>query len=210
MKYLPIAVLAIFLWVPSALAVREMPVVKSQCIVGKVEIAPGIATSKCTARLDGTPYGAKCGENGYFIISDMVPGRWQLQIMVDTYPTYSMPVIIGGDDHETAANVGTIVVGYYGAVAGHVQIPGSLPYGDVIVGVDGFGIFAKIDSSGGYLLKNVPPGNRRITVTAKGYAPLKATAVVNSGSLTRDVDFQFPAQLQTPFRERPKLPGWGK
>ena len=167
-------------------------------IVGNVEIVPGVRDSNCEIRMVGFPASTHSDSRGMFDLDRLPPGRCDLRIIND-YNLYPIKIIAVGVKNDEITNVGTIIVGQYGNVAGRVSaanvgFPSEL-FPGLIITVKGTDVAARPDAYGYYLLNHVAPGERIIEVQGLWYSEPEKNrqkmVTLNSGQLLRGVNFIF-------------------
>ena len=162
---------------------------------GRTELVPGVPCTECTFSLEGTGIGGACGDDGSFIVNPIRSGLYVLQIggikgkehlVVNGQPDV-------GISKDLITNVGTVVVSRHGAV--HGQVIGADPkrLAEMMITISEFGIAAKPDAYGYYVLSQVPPGEWEIQLHGvwykREYPVILKNVTVQPRKITEKVNF---------------------
>jgi hypothetical protein len=181
---------------------------------GRIELVPGVPCKDCVVSLEGSGIGGLCGDDGSFIVKPIRTGLYVLQVRGLKGKEHL--VVNGrldvGISKDLITNVGTVVVSRYGAV--HGQVIGADPkhLAEMMITISEFGIAAKPDAYGYYVLSRVPPGKWGIQLHGVWYNPkypvMLENVTVQPRKITKKVNFVLKPPVVKPpvVKEMKKLP----
>jgi hypothetical protein len=165
------------------------PPPKPGAIAGRVVLAPGIPATACRVTIQGSG-SASCNKSGAFIVKEVMPGQYDLQISVTNVGETNLSAGVG--DGQTTY-LGDVTVGVPGAVMGQITAENSSDLDLTIVGIPELGVYTLPNITGGYLLTGVPAGTWSVILFPPGQSASARTITVPPGLPIRDVDFVIKA-----------------
>jgi len=157
-------------------------------LVGRVLVLANVppAAGTCSVDLTGTGLKATCLSDGRFEVKSVPPGTYELHVKVNGLPERVVNVV-----QDAAENIGDVIVGTPGAVAGKVILTKSASdddYDRAVVGVPEQGIYVQLGVGGQYLLTGLAPGTRTVVLWVPKRAVQSWTVTVANGGLTSGFD----------------------
>jgi hypothetical protein len=145
--------------------------------------------TNCQVQIIGIPLSTKCDNKGRFKLDGVLRGTRDVGVKGEWVEdkTY-FPVGVNKDAITTV----TLVVSHYGAIIGKVINAEPKHFAEMYVTIADFGIVAKPDANGYYVLDRVPPGRWVLILHNVPYnsPPLQQqTATVQPKQITQKVDF---------------------
>lgn len=155
-------------------------------IVGRVELAEGIAAPRARVVVRGTPLGTICDTDGNFSVWNVPPGYWNLRVSHPLAAAYAL-VAVGANSGETT-NAGVIRLKATGSIRGRVVYLNPDDLATAVVAVPEQGIATQPNAGGGYLLQGVAAGFREVVLlhSLSGRAPQKKQTVLVRALQTTD------------------------
>ena len=160
-------------------------------VIGRIELVPGVPMRVCNVLFAGLPLGTKCDSEGRFEIGGVPFGRRDIYVTgewIDGKKSQQFPVGVSKDAITTV----TLVVSHYGAIIGQVVYADPKHLAEMYVTIEDFGIVAKPDANGYYVLDRVPPGDWRISLHNVWYIPSQTyerRVIVQPKKITQKVNF---------------------
>jgi hypothetical protein len=171
-------------------------------IIGRIELVPGVPMRSCDVLLTGPKIvkNTKCDNEGRFSFDYIqihasqtgVEGILDLRVTGEWLYDKKSPIFPVGMHNHMITNVGTLIVSHYGAIHGQVINADPEHLAGMLVTAEWFGIAAKPDARGYYVLDRVPPGDYNIILHNVWYGPyptLEKRVVVKPKATTKKVDF---------------------
>jgi len=191
---LVIGIVALF----STTANAWMSIIKSAApqptggIIGRIELVPGVPMRSCNVFLAGLPLSTKCDNEGRFRFDKVPIGFGDLSVTGQWLYDNKSPQFHVGVNKDEITNMGTLIVSHYGAIHGQVINADPEHLAGMLVTAEWFGVAAKPDDRGYYVLDRVPPGDYYIILHNVWYGPyptLEKRVVVKPMATTKKVDF---------------------
>jgi hypothetical protein len=142
---------------------------RPRVVVGRVyDAGAGFAILGAKVLVAGTELADSARADGSFFFHNFPAGPRNLQVSSLGYPTKSFSVEAKGGE-TTEVNASLVDTANVGRVEGAVSDAGTgLPVSEARVAVEGTGLGALTDSTGRYVIENVPAGMHRLLVSCVG------------------------------------------
>jgi len=161
-------------------------------VIGRIELVPGVPMRNCIIQMPGLPLGAKCDNEGHFVISGIPIGLRSIAVTGEWLYDNKARQFDVGVHEKMITDMGTLVVSHYGAIHGQVINADPEHLAGMLVTAEWFGVAAKPDDRGYYVLDRVPPGDYWIilhNVWYGRYPTLEKRVIVKPRATTKKVDF---------------------
>jgi hypothetical protein len=161
---------------------------KPGAIGGRVMLAPSVPANACRLTLEGASVSGDCKKGGGFMLTEVPPGQYELQVSVPGIGDTRFSV---GTGEGQTTYLGDLSVGIPGAVSGLITAENSSDLDLTVVGIPALSIYTQPNVTGSYLLSGVPGGNWNVTVFAPSQSPTTRAVTATPGQPVRGVDFQI-------------------
>jgi hypothetical protein len=129
---------------------------------------------------------ASTADDGSFLISDVPPGVYTLQITRDNYDTQNIPGVVVQGGQESLMPEVTLSLAR-GGVRGQVQLEGSDTHEGVVVEVVGTSVTAVSNSSGEFVIEGLEVGVYALSARKLGWLPASIPTVTVDADTTVDI-----------------------
>jgi hypothetical protein len=166
-------------------------------ITGFAELSPGVPCGGCKILVENVPLGTTTDMNGYYSVSGLPPGLWNLKLSHPSFPAFGTKSFPCGSNHGESGEprqhlCPPVVLTLAGAVSGKIGLPASSDYDIAVIGIPELGIFTQTNGGGpGYLLSNVAPGWRKVVVTTNT-SNASTWVYVQPGQVTMNMNVTVP------------------
>ena len=161
---------------------------KPGAIAGRVVIAPGVPASACKVTAEGASGTAACNTSGAFIVKDLPPGPYDLEVSV---PSVGEARLSAGTGADQTTYLGDLRIGQPGAIGGRVTADNSADIDVAIIGIPELGVYTTPNVTGGYLLTGVPSGSWKVTLFPSGQSPSVQSVTLSRAQPIAKADFQI-------------------